>query len=369
MANFLNLLLLNNYAVKHIAISTEKHPFKLDNYPKEIRDKTNPEAVCINTKVTPLKAISALFKSGSYNINRFFNNDMNQLLSATLRETKFDIIILESIYSSPYLESLRQSFDGKIFIRSHNVEHQIWEDLSKNTSNVVKRWYLNKLGRDLKTYELHINQTVDGIMTISKDDESYFKAQNSDTNITTIPFTVVINDQLQNSYSGNNIFHIGGMDWDPNREAVNRLIKLFPSIQNSIPTIQLSLIGKGTEALHPTEKQIQCMGFVPDLSTFCIQTGILVSPITSGSGVRIKILEMMALGIPIITTNKGAQGINPDQVLYIANSNEELIEAIVKLTHNKEIRIDIGQNAQNYIRENHAPSVIAKQLNEFLQRT
>ena len=370
MANFLDLVLAGNHEVKHLTIATNKHRFETSDYPTDIVQKTKVESVYIDTDVNALKATSALLKKGSYNVNRFYSDEMNFLVKTALSNEEFDVVILESLFSTVYLDTIRSHFKGKVFLRSHNIEFQIWEDLTNNCKSWFKRLYLKKLTNDLKRYELSVIKLLDGILTISESDEQYLQSFTT-APVTTIPFTITLNDTLINDHSGSNLFHIGGMDWEPNREAVERLINLFPSIKNQNSAIELKLIGKGTDQLVISNPAIYAEGFVDELETCAIHAGILVSPISSGSGIRIKILEMMALGIPVITTKKGAQGINHEgkKCIFIAETDEKIIEACVELSSNPSLRYELGTNAKNYISTYHSPTTVAKQLDEFLQST
>jgi len=368
MSNFLDLLLTNNYEVKHLTIETNKHPFNISNYPQEIVLKTNPEAIKIDTDVKITSALPYLFKSGSYNVQRFYSKAMTSKIVETLKSSDFDIVILESLFSTPYLTEIRQNFKGKVFLRSHNVEFKIWEDLKNSAKNWLKKVYLNKLFKEIKKYEIETLSLVDGILTISQEDADFYRNITS-TPIETISLALNIDDSIPNDYSSENLFHLGGMDWKPNKEAAERLIKLFPSIKNELPTSELHIIGKGTEVLATENTSIFLDGFVDELAKHCISIGILVTPIISGSGIRIKILEMMALGIPVITTTKGAQGIDyiNHNCLMIADTNEEIIKACVQLSADKNLRTEIGMNAKSYISAHHSFSSISEKLNKFLE--
>ena len=78
--SFLKCLITSGINVKHLTISTEKHPFKKDKYPLEIKQRTNPESVFIDTRIRPLTALKHLFVRGSYNINRFHSTKMEELI-------------------------------------------------------------------------------------------------------------------------------------------------------------------------------------------------------------------------------------------------------------------------------------------------
>lgn len=370
MANLMEVLLTNNHNVKHLTIETNKHSFNHSNYSSEIALKTNPEAIKIDTDIKISAALPYLFKNDSYNVQRFYSAEMASKIVETLQSFDFDCVILESLFSTPYLNEIRQNFGGKVFLRAHNVEFKIWEDLTANCRNWLKSLYFKKLTANLKRYELQIIPQLDGILTISEEDAAFFKSVSANP-VKTIPFAIESNTRFVNDYSAANLFHVGGMDWEPNRQAVERLIRLFPAIKQLNPAIELFLIGKGTNELSTNNASIHSKGFVEHLEEQCISTGILVSPLTSGSGIRIKIIEMMALGIPVITTTKGAQGIlyTEKKCIFIADTDEEIVNACHQLSTHKELRIEIGTNAKKYISNYHSPVTVGQQLNEFLQST
>ena len=171
MDNFLQLLLNKNIEVKHLTLSTEKHSFDINLYPSAIKKKTIPEAVDVLTEVTPLKGLVNLFKKGSYNVNRFHSHDMVDLITRTLNSSHFDTVILDSLFSTSYLATIRNAFNGKVILRMHNIESDLWDAYAENEISFLKRVYLNKLAKNIRKYEFQTVNLVDGILTISNDDD------------------------------------------------------------------------------------------------------------------------------------------------------------------------------------------------------
>ncbi len=371
MKNLLDGLLVENASVKHLAISTKKHPFSLENYPDAILEKIAPKSIQINTDVCIVDAIKHLFKKGSYNVARFYSDSVKNLIVKELTTTNYEVVILESLYCTPYIAAIRAVFEGKIIVRIHNIESDIWSNYASNETNPFKRLYLKKLTNDLKSYEFDILNKVDGILAITEENKIKLGQNGIKTKCITIPVAVDINEQVQQDYSANNLFHIGAMNWQPNIESAKRLIKLFPEIRKQSKETKLHLVGSNfsSEFKQNEKEKMYIEGFVENLQHFAPNTGILVAPIISGSGVRIKILEMMAIGIPIITTKLGAEGILHENhnCLIIANSDEEIIRESLRLINDQELRKEIGQNAIAYIKKYHNFKVISQQLIEFIQ--
>ena len=372
MDNFLQLLLKEKVDVKHLTLSTEKHNFNIGLYPASIQQKTAPEAVDISTEVTPIKGLINLFKKGSYNVNRFHSLEMVELITKTLKSSQFDTVILDSLFSTSYLAAIRNAFNGRVILRMHNIESDLWDAYAKNEKSFLKRIYLNKLAKNIRKYEFDTVNLVDGILAISDYDLEVLDNANVSVPRITIPFTVSVNEGFQSECNNVNLFHLGAMNWNPNIEAVNRLVKLFPRIVESNPDLELHIAGSNfpQKYLAQEASNIFADGFVENPYQFAIDQGILVSPIISGSGVRIKILEMMSIGIPIITTSIGAQGINysEDNCLLIANTDEEIIATTAELIQNPNRQKELSKAAIHYITNNHKTEIISAKLVQFVDQ-
>lgn len=365
MDSFLKLLLASGITVDHIAISTQKHPFDAKAYPNNIP----VSSVTIDTAIKPIQAIKYLVKKGAYNVERFHSDLVLEAIEEKVKGSGFDIIILDSLYSTTYLNAIRQFFKGKIFLRSHNCEAQIWYDLAENERNIPKSVYYKKLAKDLEKYECEVIQNVDGVLAISHEDLELFRKQHNEVNACVIPVHLPC-ERNDSDVTLNSIFHLGSMDWVPNVDAVNRLIKIFKKIRSSRPELSLHISGKNSDKLYTSdpEQNINIDGFVNDLQEYARKNGILVSPIASSSGVRIKILEMMSHGVPVITTEAGARGILPKgkSVIRIVNSNEEISKSILELSSDAEQLMRMKKDALDYIAEYHDIDKVSSLLKNFI---
>ncbi len=369
MERFLASLLAAGIEVKHLLIETDKHRFKLSAYPDEVYQKSQPEHIKVNTQVTPFGVLKHLFKKGSYNVDRFYDPKMLVLILDTLTKDNYDSVIFDSLFSTPYLDAIKKEFSGKLFIRTHNVEYELWKGYAKDARG-IKQWYLNRLSRDIKKYEIETLAKVDGIFSISSIDSETFREMGVNTQIHDISVAVE-SSNLQHNYINNKPYHLGSMDWIPNQEAVERLIRITPKVRELIPNMELHVAGLNADNYVRSNQAngIVVHGFVQKISTFGSEHGILVTPIQSGSGIRIKILEAMSIGLPVLTTRIGAQGIDYEntECLLIAESDEEFVNGIVKLIKNQKLRQKIGMNAIDYIRKNHTIEDVSQKLLEILR--
>ena len=366
MHQFLKCLIQCDYTIEHICFSTHKHTFDFENYPKSILDKIPTSNFDIDTKIKAIPALKSLITRKSYVVSRFNSGEFHVKLDTLLSIGDFTHIILESLFLAPYIETIRKSSKAKIILRTHNVEHKIWNQLARNSSNPFKRIYFKRLSEDLKKYEIDCLKKVNLIATITEDDLFTFEQLGITTPKSVIPIAIDLSENHVD-YSVSNLFFIGSMNWKPNIEAVNWLVNdILPAVKIVYPKIELHLAGSYMEKQFPTDglKGIVNHGFLSDSHKFMQNNGLLISPIRSGSGVRVKLLEAMALGVPIVTTKIGAVGIQHNNSVYLAETTAAFVNQIIELIKFQEKRMAIGGKARNFIEDNNSVKSISNYLND-----
>ena len=363
---FLEALIQGGYDITYLTYETHKHPYNESTWPLEIQKRIHIESIFVDTEVRLIPLLSKTVKGTSYHLSRFRSPQIDEKLRGLLSSNSFDKIILDGLYSAACLDTIRLHSSCKVYVRTHNVEHEIWKTLALNTSKPAKSYLIRILSNLLKKEEFQLLSAVDGIFSISPEDSKKFVALGIKTPIVEIPVSMELMEPSK-SGSSNQFFFIGGMDWMPNREAVDLLIsEIFPQIKAKIPNAVLHIAGAGTEQLQGG-KGIKCHGFVPDSTEFMQQSGTLLLPLKSGSGVRIKLLEAMRIGVPIVTTSIGKEGIEALDCMSIADTTEAFIAAAISLNENMDLKEKFAQNSRSFIQKNYSPSTIATALNEALR--
>ena len=374
MNNTTEGLLKNKCRVKILTISTIKHPFNSNKLSKNYLQRTAIESVFVDTKLNIVDAFSNLVTSDSYNISRFFSPDFDTLLIKTLNENNFDVIHIESLFMTPYLHTIRKFSNAKIVLRSHNLEYMIWERLARKTVNPAKKIYLNILSKQLKEYETKVLNSIDGIAAISIADRVKYEKLGCKKPISTIPFGIDIKkyDFKNKKIDANDIriFHIGSMDWKPNLEAVTWLFEeIWPVLIKDNANITLHLAGRKMPNWIFEKDNIKIInhGEVSSANNFMNLNDVMIVPLLSAGGMRVKIIEGMALGKTIVSTKIGAEGINykDGENILIANTVEEFKQVINMLIENPEIINVIGNNAREFVSDYYNNRTINSNLLEF----
>lgn len=312
----------------------------------------------VDTSISYFKMLKNIFFSNeSYIIERFKSDKVKAKLVDLIQAKDFDVIQLEGVFLGDYIKYIRKYSSAKIVLRAHNVEHQIWERLSENYTG-LKKWYLQKVMIPrLKKFEDRIADKVDAIVTISKLDEEYFKAKTSKP-VHTLPAAYEIKDDIQPLPKVFSVGFIGGLDWLPNAEGVQWFLrKVWRNFAKTQTDVSFNLAGRNFPKKYYDLKddKLFIFGEVGDAADFTNENSLMIAPILSGSGMRIKIVEAMALGRTVISTAIGAEGINytDKKNIFIANTPEEWINTLTFLYKNPEKLKEVGKAGQELIKTEH----------------
>ena len=374
MNSIITGLLEAGHQVKILAVNSEKFNVKQSDIPDEYKKKTGIELIDVDLSVKPMNAFLNLFTKKSYHVERFISDDFKAKLVEVLEKEQFDIVQLEMLYMAPYVADIRAHSKAMIVLRAHNVEHKIWERIAKETRPPFKRWYINHLAKTLKEYELNALETVDGIAAITRKDAAFFRKYSSKP-VIDIPFGVYP-EEFTPKYEiegKTKFYHIGSMNWMPNEEGIRWFInEVLPKTVEKVPDFVYHLAGRNMPEWLTTmnNPHVDVVGEVPDAKAFVADHDVAIVPLLSGSGIRIKIIESMAMGKTVITTRVGAEGILYDEEvnIIIAENKAKMVEAIRSLNENPETAVRIGQAARKLVEETYDNRKIIARLLMFYEQ-
>ncbi|MBR1774228.1 MAG: glycosyltransferase [Bacteroidales bacterium] len=362
---FVNL----GHKVKVLTFYSDKNPFQKDTLPQNYIDTYKPEAIYVDLKPNVFDALLYVFIARSYIVERFVSARMKNKLISVLQQDNYDIVQIESINLVPYIPVIRQFSDAKIGFHCPNVEHLIWQRIYRNEKrNIFKRWYFKNTAQNMKYYEQnHIND-FDVVFPVTDVDAQYFKQLGCKKTCIGVPIGFDILEDLPDvMQEENSLFHIGSMNWFPNEQGIKWFLnEVWEKILQTTPQVKLYLAGRHMSLYfrNGNWKNVNVMGEVPDSTLFMCSKQIMVVPLLSGSGIRIKILEAMSLSKTVVATTIAAEGIMYENGvnILIADTPEEFAAAIKKLIEDKEYCRQIGENAGKLIKEKYDTNTVAQQI-------
>jgi len=367
---------LLGHDVTVLAMNTRKHHTDLSDIPESVKDWAEFRLVDVPAGISAIAAtINLLFSGKPYNAVRFISDAFSKELKNVLEQKDFDIVQLEGLYVCPYIPLIRKYSKAKIVYRAHNIEHEIWERTASLTRG-IKKTYLKILARRIKTFEREFLNQYDLIVPITERDgiilDKLGNTRPAHVSPTGIDTTVLIPHSKKLEHPS--LFHIGSLEWAPNQEGMIWFIdKCWPKIHEKFSDLKFYIAGrKAPDWLVRRFKapNIVFMGEVDDAYQFINSKSIMVVPLFSGSGMRIKIIEGMALGKPIVSTPIGTEGISTQsgKNILIADNEQEFISDIERLITDNELFLSISRNAIEYIQEKFDNLALAGALTGFYEK-
>ena len=308
------------HRVTLLAINTPKH-----HQPADAMAHLGPRfrlvTVDVDTNLSPLKALRNLLLSAQpYNVERFVVPAVAEQLQQLLQTEAIDVIQLEGTFVAWYAEWLGRQEGSTlrvppVVLRAHNVEYTIWQMLARRAANPAKRWFLREMATRLERFERRYLRQFAAVAAITEADAERLRALGCPEPVVFIPAGADLSrlapDPTIPAKPGT-LFMIGSLDWLPNQEGVEWLLReVWPAFHAEFPEVELHIAGRNAPAhlLGLRADNVFMHGFVESAPAFMQQYELMLVPLLSGGGMRVKIIEGLALGKAILSTTLGAEGI------------------------------------------------------------
>jgi glycosyltransferase involved in cell wall biosynthesis len=358
-----------------VAMNTARHWVEPEKIPDIYRSIPHWWAR-VDNRITPHGVLANLLGSKPYHISRFVSPAFAELLTSAIRSFRPDVVLLQGLPLTHYVPAIRSATDAAIVYHAHNVEHRIWQRLVAAESNRLKRLYLAEQVRRLERYERAIltDGSLDAVVTFTRTDAEAIRSLGFSGAVHVKPFAVPLK-KYHPSYAPETVptlFHIGSLEWQPNRNGIEWFVReVLPQVQREFPGAEFHVAGSLPERYRlPTSAGVVVHGRVPDAAQFMQQRSVLVVPLRAGSGVRVKIIEAMAIGKAIVSTSIGAEGIEcePDRDMLIADTTEDFARCVCRLLGDLDAIETLGRNARRFAETNHDLLTVGGKLADFLSQ-
>lgn len=378
------------HEVTVLAVNTPKH-----HQPATALDHLGPNVrlitVNVDTNLKPLPALrNLLFRPNRpYNVERFISLAFVARFAELLRNEQFDIVHLDGTFVAWYAGYLTtEGSAGRLptwqylpplVLRMHNVEYVIWERLAEREINPLKRWYLRILAVRMKRYEKWILHRVDAVAAITDDDVARLRELGCPAPLTVIPApanTLRFRPNLAIRARPRTVFMLGSLNWLPNLEGVDWFLReVWPQAHQQLPELELHIAGVQPPAYltsrPPGQDQVFVHGFVESAPAFMQQYELMLVPLLSGGGMRVKIVEGMALGKVILSTTIGAEGIaaRDGEALLLRDGAAAWLAALRDYYHGQLPLAALGQAAAQLAHTSYSTEAVAQKFGFLYQAT
>lgn len=366
MANLVEGLTYEGVDIGYMCISTPKHPFDSMHYQNRPHFNLLHQQF-INTKPGFLGMLRALFSGNSYLTSRFYCAHFSAEIVQQFSQFKPDIILLESVFSAVYLRDIKHHTSAKVVLRTHNLEADLWQK-KVSKSKLFSRLLLQPFVNRLATEEQEIFNQVDGILAISTEEVDFSKRMASATPVMHVPMWIQPKE-LSDFRASTSFFHVGAMDWEPNISGIQWLMNtVWPHVHTQT-SLNFHLAGKELNTADFGLAGVINHGQVTDAQVFMQTGGILVIPLFQASGLRIKLIEAGALGIPVIATPQAVGDIDlvHGEDILIAQTADDFITAMCTLAKDVELQQKLSRGIHAKITQHFSSEKLYTQTIDFLK--
>ena len=326
--------------------------------------------VNFDKKLAYLNAVKAVFNDKPFIVEYFYSKAMQKVVDRLIKENNFDIITGYMIRIAPYLEKHK----GKnIIIDFVDAVSMMYERRIKNVQSIWDKFKIGIEYLKVKNYEKKCTKIFKMQTVISQTDKDYIEQFAKTSNIK------VIGNGVDTEYykpidfqKGNNICFVGSMQYIPNSEAtIYFATEIFPLIKKEIPDAKFKIIGANPrkdlfEAVKDIDG-IEITGKVEDVREYMKDCKVSVCPVKIAGGIQNKILEAMSMGIPVITTPEGAEGIGADEnILKVAKTEEEYARQVILLMQNNNLQNEIGYKSREFVQNNFSWEKVGEDWNKII---
>ncbi len=312
-----------------------------------------------------------LFSSLPYNIHQFFSKEFCYTLEKLLQSEKYDIIFFDFLTTAIYSRKITISIPK--ILHYYDAMSMLFYRNFLVDKNVIKKiyWYIQY--KKIINFEHQFSSMFDKVTVVATKDKSWLteKSGLNNSKVEVIPNGVDIEyfvpygkqevENIRKKYniSTPSLLFRGIMNFQPNIDACLWFLNnVYPIVKKHIPEIKFYIVGPGTpkKIKKYVNKDIIVTGYVEDLRVYIAATSINICPMISGSGIKNKILESLAMGKPSVITSIACEGIpelKDGENVLIADTPQEFADKIILLFKNNDLYQKIAYNGRKLVEKNY----------------
>ena len=303
--------------------------------------------------------------------------EMDLTLRKLVQEEQFDAIHADQLWMAPYAlkakrEAIRMGYHPRIILDQHNAVHLIPKRMSEATGNKFLIMVLKREARLMAEFEEQTCRQFDHVVWVTQEDlkavssiaslpgkvhrkAASYKALSENSSVIPICVDAAETVPIAQVPETDEILFVGGMHWPPNAEGVTWFAKeVLPLVTKNRPQARFVAVGKQPpETIETMGKQVRAPGYVDNVDSYWAIARVFVVPLRAGGGMRVKILDSWARGIPIVSTTIGAEGITyqSGKDILIADTAEDFALAVQKILMDDNLARSLSQSGRQTLED------------------
>lgn len=366
--------------IKHLSLYHELHLVSFASEPVGDEQLAAMKQYCQQVDVAQYrpfrpgrpKALLGYFSRRPRSVIDTYNTDMHGLIKQVGLASSFDVVVASQVDMAPYALMLPDAL--RIF---EEIELTTSYEASLKEAQPVQRLRRRLAWKKLSNYVAHLLRSFDGGTVVSAQEcKRVLQVAPGYQPISIVPNGVDVAYLATTDFGPpepDTLIYSGALTYHPNFDAVDFFLReVFPLIQAERPQVKLFITGKldgvPIERL-PVNKNVIFTGYLDDIRPRVAQSWINIVPLREGGGTRLKILEALALGTPVVATAKGVEGLDlaAGHDLLVADEPAEFATTILQLLQDLPLRERLSQNGRQTVAARYDWSIIGRQFNEFLE--
>jgi glycosyltransferase involved in cell wall biosynthesis len=285
---------------------------------------------------------------------------MRHLIDRLAVEQRFDVAHADQLNMGQYAQRVPHAFK---ILDAHNALWLLYRRLWETMPSGPRKWLLGRDWRLLKAYEGRLVREFDAVLAVIHNDAAALReAAGEPVDVTVIPITVDTAEvtPVARHPDADHILHIGTMYWPPNIDAVRWFVDgIYPLIRQQRPDVEFDVVGARPPAellaLNDAGLGINVTGYVEDPTPYQQRAAVMVVPLLAGGGMRVKILNAMAEGIPIVSTTLGHEGIEvtPGRDILVGDTPEAFAAEVLRVLDDPDLGRQLAANGRKLMQETH----------------
>ena len=287
-------------------------------------------------------------------MGRHFDSAVLAQLAAAVDEWSPDLVYCDHLSMAEYARRLHVPF----VYDAHNVEYAILERFAGTRRNPLARIAAAVEWRRVRRYEAEVCRLSRLVFVVSDVDRAVLAdLAGRSVQFCTVPIAVDATGvrPIDTLTAEPRLLFLGGLHWPPNADALATFVtQMWPRVRRAVPNATLTSVGRDD---HPVAEEcraapgVSITGWVPDIDPFVERSRVLVVPMRAGSGMRVKILEAMARGVPVVSTTVGCEGIDvePGRHLLVADAPDAFADAVIQVLKDDRLAQSLSRAARSLV--------------------